>query len=147
MKLTEECFQKMPLKFVGDTQWVQFGTDEKTRQGFKANRTSTGTFPKGSQWTKNPIPACKGYGGGAPAAGAICTGPQFPPPLPGSQFYGFGNGPRGSFGFHIIDQLQIPADITPGNYVLSFRYDCEQTSQVWNTCGDILIQAKDAVVV
>jgi len=138
--LTEECFQKTVLKFAGDTQWVQYGPDESTRKAFPAMRTNTGTHPAGSQWTRNPIPACKGYGGGAPAAGGVCTGPQFTPPLPG--LYGFGLAGVGEkpFGFSIIDKLQVPADLTPGHYVLSFRYDCEQTPQVWNSCADILIQ-------
>lgn len=142
MKLTETCFQKMPLKFVGDTQWVQYGTDEKTRKGFIANRTSTGTFPKGSQWTKNPIPACKGYNGGASGG---CHGPQFPPPLPG--LYGNEGKDHEVLQFHIIDKLQIPQDIAPGKYVLSYRHDCEQTPQVWTTCADILVQGKDTVLV
>jgi len=135
MKLTEECFQKMPLNFSGHTQWIQYGTDKKSRQGFKANRTREGTFPKGSQWTKNPIPACKGYDGGSSGR---CTGPQFPPPLPGL----FGTQAKGhqAMQYHIIDKLHIPADIAPGSYVLSFRLDCEQTAQVWNTCADVLVQ-------
>ena len=71
-----------------------------------------------------PIPACKGTGGGAPAAGGQCDGPQFPPPAPG--LYGFGNGPRGGFEFSVVDKLQVPHDLAPGEYVLSFRYDCER---------------------
>ena len=28
-------------------------------------------------------------------------------------------------------QVQVPQNLGPGSYALSFRYDCEQTSQVW----------------
>ena len=31
------------------------------------------------------------------------------------------------------------ADIEPGEYVLSWRWDCEQTPQVWNSCADVTI--------
>ena len=49
--VTEECFQKTPLMFHGDTQWVQYG-DMGPNTTFRANRTTEGTWPVGSQWTK-----------------------------------------------------------------------------------------------
>ena len=61
--LTEECFQRTTLDFVGDTQWAQFSNDPKNRTAFKGMRTSNGTFPEGSMWMRNPIPACVGPGG------------------------------------------------------------------------------------
>jgi len=39
--------------------------------------------------------------------------------------------------FSIVDQVQVPLGIAEGHYVLSFRYDAEQTPQVWNTCASI----------
>ena len=39
----------------------------------------------------------------------------------------------------IVDALVIPTDLTPGEYVLGFRYDCEATAQVWSSCADIEI--------
>ena len=55
---------------------------------FQANRTSEGTWPRGSQWTRNPIPACAGPWGGYNEAEAHCFqedgATQFPPPGPGS---------------------------------------------------------------
>jgi hypothetical protein len=46
---------------------------------------------------------------------------------------GFGNGAdyTKTQYFSIMDQVQVPQNIAPGSYALSFRYDCEQTSQVW----------------
>ena len=40
--LTEECFQKMPLRFASNEQYVQTGYDRTTRRKFTANRTTTG---------------------------------------------------------------------------------------------------------
>ena len=61
--LSEECFQNTPLNFVGDKQWVQYGEEITSRIEFPAVRTNVGTFPEGSQWTRNPIPACSGGDG------------------------------------------------------------------------------------
>ena len=37
----------------------------------------------------------------------------------------------------------MPEDIPAGLYALSHRYDCEQTTQVWNTCSNVLILDKN----
>ena len=140
--LTEECFEQGALDFVGDTQWVQYGEDESTRVAFRANRTREGTWPAGSQWTKNPVPVCRGPSGGDIALGCPdCShagGYQFSPPAPG--VFGYGqcllNGTY-IMNFSIVDQLQVPLNISSGHYVLSFRYDAEQTPQVWNTCANV----------
>ena len=151
--LSEECFQRTPLAFVGDTQWVQYGGRQQ-RVAFRANRTSTGTTPRGSEWTKNPIPACAGLDGGQwEPRGDTCDppaadGPQFPPPaagLNGTQLAGFGESALTSppftpaFGWSIVDQLRVP-DLPAGDYVLSFRWDAEQTPQVWSTCSNVRVE-------
>lgn len=38
-----------------------------------------------------------------------------------------------------IDQVQVPAYLEPGMYVLSFRWDCQGSSQVWNICANVAI--------
>merc|ERR1712198_354375 len=140
--LTEECFQKTPLKFHSDQQWVQYGEDVNQRVDFKAYRTDVGTTPPGSQWTRNPIPACAGSDGGYLLPTPICSdGTQFEPPLPGLEGYGEIVSAPGTptFMFSIGDYLEVPEDLEAGDYVLSFRWDCEQTSQVWATCSNIRI--------
>jgi len=139
--VTEECFQQMPLKFHGDEQWVQYGY-YGPKVTFPANRTTEGTWPEGSQWTKNPIPACHNFDGGWMEEEPHCVkdGPQFPPPAPGLLGYGESYLAPGQpqFMFTIMDEVEVP-DVTPGAYVLSFRWDCEQTSQIWNGCANIRI--------
>jgi len=137
--LTEECFQQTPLRFASDMSWVQVGEDESSKVSFKANRTREGTVPKGSEWTKNPIPNCAGLGGGFGDPDASCPGGlQFPAPAPGL----FGQGANihpgvGLFQWTLMDELEVPSNLSPGDYVLSFRWDCEQTPQVWSACADI----------
>jgi len=139
--VTEECFQQTSLRFHGDTQWVQYGENGR-KVTFLANRTTEGTWPEGSQWTKNPIPACHNPDGGWMEEEPHCVkdGPQFDPPAPGLLGYGESYLAPGlpQFLFTIMDEVEVP-DVAPGEYVLSFRWDCEQTSQIWSGCSNIRI--------
>eukprot|EP01062_Namystynia_karyoxenos_P029311 TRINITY_DN2204_c0_g1_i1.p2 TRINITY_DN2204_c0_g1~~TRINITY_DN2204_c0_g1_i1.p2 ORF type:complete len:478 (+),score=132.39 TRINITY_DN2204_c0_g1_i1:90-1436(+) len=155
-KLTEECFRKHPLEFADPgQQWLQFGAgmDTANRSSITAQRVSTGTVPAGSTWTKNPIPACM-----IPVAGGAfnlpCISAQFTPPL---GLKGFGGGACGSglpltkctpdrfleqsFDFGIVDKVKVP-QLPEGDYVLGFRWDSEQTPQVWTSCADVTIRAQ-----
>ena len=42
--------------------------------------------------------------------------------------------------YALEDVLKVPADIPAGDYVLSYRWDCEMTSQIWQSCSDITIE-------
>jgi len=149
--LTEECFQAGSLDLLGDTQFLQYGKDRIPRVEIEARRSRVGTYPENSQWTRNPIPACAGIDGiSGPSIDdmdglcANATDVQFKPPAPG-HFYGYGvdyaHGGKPSLNFSIVDQLQVPSDLTTGDYVLSWRWDCEQTPQVWLSCADVRIVA------
>jgi hypothetical protein len=122
----------MPLSFVGEEQYVQFGEDKSTRVAFRANRTSEGTTPRGSQWTKNPIPACGNAGGGSSAlngshCGFLEGGTQFSSPVlnptTGSPLEGFCESSATGYTksecpFSIVDKVQLPAHLQPGEWVL-----------------------------
>ena len=130
--LTEECFTQGHLQFYGDKQWIELGED---RFEIEAVRTREGTFPEGSQWTRNPIPNCawpqlvlegdpdsltNGDGYRAPDFYTyICSdGYQFPPPAPGLS--GFFNVNYSTTS--VVDKLSVPRDLAPGDYVLSWRW-------------------------
>lgn len=156
---TEDCFQRHHLPFQGDSSWIKLsGSDERVE--ITANRTTTGTHPSSSQWTKVPIPSCGGAYGGGLGCDAGCAEPQFPSPVPGL----WGNGPtngcsgcdpkadphdqtvcRTEMNYEIIDKVKVP-NLQPGKYVLSFRWDCEQTPQIWSQCSDIEITASEMIV-
>jgi hypothetical protein len=36
-----------------------------------------------------------------------------------------------------MDKVKVPASLPPGQYVLSWRWDAEQTKQVWAHCSDV----------
>ena len=64
--LTEECFQKMPLEFVG-LQGFEWG--DGTVVFFEGTYVSEGTIPAGSTWAMNPVPRND----------TLQTGASFPP--------------------------------------------------------------------
>jgi len=174
-EMSEECFQRQQMDFVGEVSWIQYG--ETAVPYGKANRTAIpavrvvdGTFPTGSMWTRNPVPVCGGSS--SPLCGAQmhegCDRPMFPPPidaedLPGvvqRGLYGYGQARCTSrlpgkecddeeyefwgrrFNFNLIDLVRVPI-VPPGDYVLAFRWDCEQTPQIWSTCADVTIVAPE----
>merc|ERR1719172_215832 len=46
-------------------------------------------------------------------------------------------GQSGANKFSVLDEVKVPNQ--PGEYVLGWRWDCEETDQVWNSCADIVI--------
>jgi len=144
-KLTEECFQQGHLDFVGDESWVEYRTGD--RIPIQAKRTNEGTSPAGKTWTMNPIPSWK-CSAGSPHSGGFggisgdpndCKEFNFHPPKPNLAGYGYSaNGEEASFKWAIVDKVQIPANLN-GDYVLSWRWDSEQTPQVWAHCADVKI--------
>ena len=39
----------------------------------------------------------------------------------------------------ISDHVLLPKDLAPGAYVLGWRWDCEETAQIWQNCADVEI--------
>jgi len=208
VKVSEECFQRNVLRFAGNVSFLQYSDTIPNREGFlKLPRfalplmtVSEGTFPRGSQWARNPIPSCfycdqSKCGTGLPnltewfqphqggrhdlswfvggeawwkqeQCSQDCSGfnmmtcppamTQFAEPLPGIGSY------LGSFmvdthsspttitgrqglPYSIVDKVVIPADIDAGDYLLSWRWDCEQSPQIWQNCADVKIVDDNAV--
>ena len=38
------------------------------------------------------------------------------------------------------DLVEVPTSLTPGDYVLSFRWDCLDSPQIWSACANIKIE-------
>jgi hypothetical protein len=83
-------------------------------------RTKTPECPTGLQF---PLSWDEGYGDGGG-----CLYPQGP------------NSPHCSpYMWTMVDKVRVPT--APGDYTLSFRWDCEHTPQVWNQCADVTVVA------
>jgi hypothetical protein len=175
--VSEECFQQNTLKFSGNSSWIRYG--EYLSYGEKASRYNTlpipdfeipltvvnqGTHPAGSEWARNPVPACRLCDAAAHAAcsddakswieqqhcSQTCSGlnmtycppfmTQFAEPLPGvSGFDPILDGGMQGFAFNVVNKVEVPDAIPEGEYLLSWRWDCEQSNQIWENCADLII--------
>jgi len=133
--ISEECFQSNTLTFAGDDSKIHFNDGS---QSDKTITTKTYVAPDGTQWRRNPIPACNYNTNHGRATPSCPSGTMFEP-----GFDEFTQGfirPDASGGknhFSIMDDVNVPNK--PGSYLLSWRWDCEEADQVWTSCADIEI--------
>lgn len=157
-ELNEDCFQRNPLDFDPSKQALEWKNGTRMLVP-DPQYVDEGIIPVGSTWARNPIPMitahpdCGVYLGDpnqTDSNGMLCR--QFDPPCP--QDDGWFRTPGAAETMDtmglcsgdwvdgvIVDGLMVPADLAPGDYVLGFRWDCEQTSQVWSSCADITVIA------
>jgi len=154
--MDEACFQETPLAFAGDESWFQVGSGgNATRIPFTPVRISDentkagGVKPTGSTWTQVGLPACAGAAGGSGSnAAGNCAAPQFENAVSESGVWGYGNDASGASpafkkvlnDWSIVDRVKVPEDLH-GDFVVSWRWDSEQTAQVWTQCAVVTIAA------
>jgi hypothetical protein len=156
--LTEDCMQKMPLDF-DRTAGTSLVWNNGSRYKIDNVFVDTGTWPKGSTWARNPIPRVADDNKGLYNASS-CPGPsgtsgpgcqQFPAPCPQDtgrlpwSTDGSGQGAcSGDWTAGLIaDRVILPKSLPAGDYVLGWRWDCEETAQIWANCADVTIAAAD----
>jgi hypothetical protein len=95
----------------------------------------------GPEGTGAPIAACREFL--SPACSAEDDAPSkwhFHSHTAGAPVYGIEGACSGDFmSGSIVDHVVLPADLEPGAYVLGFRWDCEQSAQVWSSCADVAV--------
>lgn len=140
--VSESCFQNHPLDFVGSTSSFRWGGKEGRVEKFNATYVKTGTVPEGSMWAKNPVPRAWRLKNGqwAPDSNHLQTGVGFQPLCENVENYTC-TGMWGPYNLEIVDRVQIPSTLKPGSYVLGWRWDCEESNQIWSSCSDITIVA------
>ena len=52
-----------------------------------------------------------------------------------------GDGETGLGNLEIVDQLLLPKSLKAGKWLLGWRWDCEESNQIWQSCSDITITA------
>jgi len=117
--VTEACFQENVLDFADANQTLRF-TDGRDVV-IPARHTQDG------KWARNPVPAAEGGES------------EFPMPVEGLI--------PSQWDFSVVETLIVPNEIAPGEYLLSWRWDCELSRQVWLNCADITVAVADALVV
>ena len=65
---------------------------------------------------------------------APCYDPNAPGPGEGG-YGGLCSGWYGPDNLEVVDSVRIPANLAPGEYVVQWRWDCEESSQVWLNCA------------
>jgi hypothetical protein len=133
--LTEATFQKMPLKFVGQQQ-LRWGGTNGTVLAFDGVYATEGTQPPGSAWAQNPIPrndvqnTGQGFAPHCNTTGALgCQGMW-----DGGSKDGVGDNVAVP-DLEIVDHVAIPIDLPAGDYILGWRYDCEESNQICELLG------------
>jgi len=129
--LTEEEFQKTPLEFVGQ-QGFRWGGGPKnggSEHFYNGTYLSEGTVPAGSRWSLNPVPRTDH--GGSQAKKCVETATE--------RCSEMTDGSTAQPDFEIVDKVLIPAGLAAGEYVLGWRWDCEESNQIWQSCSDVTI--------
>ena len=156
-ELDESCFQATPVPFANRRSSLRWGGVEGKRTWFNATDVSVGTLPTGSTWRRGPVVRAPwGWDMGGPSNEPECEEPAAcrdahtrPPTPPGHSALegaypcrcsGWGIGDL--YTMDIVDELRIPRELPAGEYVLGWRWDCEQSTQVWSSCSDVTIQKK-----
>ena len=164
----EACFQRTPLPFANGTQAIVW--PDGRRKEAPLYLVTEGVSPAGAAWARGPVPGCAtcepyescgeplppvaGFvksdwdeqvncnamcDGAAESKGGAgaCTSPtHFPPPAEGIS--GFG---KAVWPWSIVDYVRLPDNLETGDYLLSWRWDCEESTQVWENCADVRITA------
>lgn len=86
----------------------------------------------------NIIPSGSGYTAYR-TAGAFPPAPPAPPNGHGQTSDGYCSG-QFPYNVMVVDTVEIPANLNPGEWVLGFRWDCEKSAQVWAACADVTIR-------
>lgn len=137
-ELTEACFQETPMPFAENSQ-VMMSND--TMLKLNSVFVKEGTLPEGSAWQMLGIPDTNHVRPGGPnVEGFAFPPPCYEPKLPGSLDEGRCSGQWIS-NITIYDYLRVPKNLEPGEYVLGFRWDCETSAQIWQSCADVIITA------
>lgn len=158
LNATEACFKSHPMAFEPSGQQLEWLNGTRY--------LIPGVFVKvdGATWARNPIPRINfdssSSGQAANATGCWpdpttggATGPacrQFAPPCPQDDGWfadpsvgtdKSGQGACSGDWTHglVVDLVQVPPEFPPGPAVLGWRWDCEETTQVWANCADVLV--------
>ena len=109
-EVTEQCFQNGHLNFYGDTTWIYY------------NPYVNNFNPE--NWKAQPIKTT-----------TIGTTP------PGSEWakVNLWKKPKKPQEWAIKDLVEVPENLEPGQYILSFRWDSLRSPQVWSSCANIEI--------
>jgi len=106
---------------------------------------SDGTLPIGGTWRMLGIPDTtnvrpRGFPRDNFGFEPPCYEPGYPDHPPSGLTEGRCSG-QWEHNITMYDYLRVPQHLEPGEYVLGFRWDCETSAQIWQSCADVTITA------
>jgi hypothetical protein len=111
--------------------YTQYGGNDWYKQEMCAQQCSGFNWmqcPPGTAQFDEPAPGISGYLGRFAILGDIeVKDITKPPKVVGIE----------GFDYSVMDEVQIPDELEEGEYLLSWRWDCEQSPQIWQQCADI----------
>jgi len=121
-KITVPPFDKVPDEFAqyGGNAWLESEGCAQQCSGFNFMQC-----PPGMQQFDEPAPGISGYIGNFMVTGDIESAAE-------QKVVGIEG-----FSYSIMDKVEVPEHLEEGEYLLSWRWDCEQSPQIWQQCADI----------
>ena len=99
-------------------------------------------------WAKNPVPRTwkDKDGNWGEGSNQFQTGYGFQPVCEDEGMDKEGNqysctSEWGPYNMEIVDRVMLPATLPAGEYVVGWRYDCEESNQIWSSCSDVTVIA------
>jgi hypothetical protein len=144
------CFQDTVLDFVPNSQKLQYKNNDTLYVNMNARSKSNNTLPVGSVWREMPIPDTNQITLGDEGQCLSDAINSFSNDDAKEKFLAdFGseeNCDRGSImhaprNWHIMDKVKVPSNIEPGEYLVSWRWECYKADQLWSNCADVEIVA------
>jgi hypothetical protein len=124
-KITLSPYDTMPENY------TQYGGNDWYKQEMCAQQCSGFNWmqcPPGTAQFDEPAAGISGYLGNFALFGNIeSVDPSNPPKVVGIE----------GFSYSVMDEVKIPDELEEGEYFLSWRWDCEQSPQIWQQCADI----------
>ena len=105
-----ECMRNHTSTKVGDSGWV---SQQHCSQSCSGLNITGHTCPPGMTQFPEPLPGFSGYyAQSCDKANHDCDG-------------------LAGFKYSIVDKVSVPKSLPAGEYLLSWRWDCEQSRQIW----------------
>jgi hypothetical protein len=129
--VTVPPYDKLPPNY------TQYGGNAWYKQEMCAQQCSGFNFmqcPPGMHQFEEPAPGISGYIGNFMLMGSEVD--VLEPKVVGIE----------GFPFSVMDKVEVPEHLEEGDYILSWRWDCEQSPQIWQQCADVKL-VRDEVLV
>lgn len=133
------CCASVPAKYAGNPRYNISWWRSQDCVAFCAGNGLPGSCPDGKAQFAPPLPGLASLWsswcwGDAPRGKGLGDSPT-PGCTPGS------HDANPMMKVNIVDRVVVPQNLPTGEYMLSWRWDAEQSRQVWQNCADVTIAA------